>query len=96
MKIALFLKKSKIDESESSIPVLVLHADNKVVMEVEKDYFVNKDINYIALWLLTKHIKEVYVTEINPLVKKLFEKLGVKVRRYEDMERNSILRKYLI
>ncbi len=96
MKIALFLKQSKIDESESSIPVLVLHADNKSVMEVEKDYFVNKDINYIALWLLTKHIKEVYVTEINPLVKKLFEKLGVKVRCYKDMERNSILRKYLI
>ncbi len=96
MRIALFLKDSKIDDCETdSIPIIVLHADSRSVVEVEKDFFIKKDVNYVALWLLTKRIKEVYVTDIDPLVKKLFEKLGVIVGKYEDMDKNSVLRNFI-
>jgi len=96
MRIALLLKDNKIDESYTdTIPIIVLYTDNKSIVEVEKDIIVNKDVNYLALWLLTKRIKEVYVMDIDPLIRKLFEKLGVIVRKYEDIEKNPLLRKFV-
>jgi len=96
MKIALLLKDDKIDESYmDTMPIIVLHTDSQSVVEVEKDLMVKKDINYLALWLLTKKIKEIYVMDIDPLIKKLFEKLGVIVRKYEDMDRNPLLKKFI-
>ncbi|MDR1714844.1 MAG: hypothetical protein ACK5KN_03920 [Dysgonomonas sp.] len=96
MKIALFLKNEIIDEScPDTIPIIVLHIDSKSVMEVEKDIIVKKDVNYVALWLLTNRIKEVYVTDIDPLVKRLFEKLGVAVKRFDDIEKNPLLKQFI-
>lgn len=96
MKIALFLKNEIMDEScPDTIPIIVLHIDSKSVMEVEKDIIVKKDVNYVALWLLTNRIKEVYVTDIDPLVKRLFEKLGVAVKRFDDIEKNPLLKQFI-
>jgi len=96
MKIALLLKDDKIDESYTeTIPIIVLHTDSNSIVEVEKDIIVKKDVNYLALWLLTKRIKEVYVMDIDPLIRKLFEKLGVVVRKYEDIEKNPLLRRFI-
>jgi hypothetical protein len=96
MKIALFLKDDKIDESYmDTIAIIVLHTNNNSVVEVEKDIVVKKDINYLALWLLTKRIKEIYVTDIDSMVKRLFEKLGVTVRKYEEIEKNPVLKEFI-
>lgn len=96
MKIALFLKNDKIDESDiDTIPIIVLHNDSNTVVEIEKDIIVKKDVNYLALWLLTKRIKEVYVMDIDPLIRQLFERLGVVVRKYDDMKKNPLLRKFI-
>lgn len=96
MKIALFLKNDKIDESDiDTIPIIVLHTDSNTVVEIEKDIIVKKDVNYLALWLLTKRIKEVYVMDIDPLIRQLFERLGVVVRKYDDMKKNPLLRKFI-
>lgn len=96
MKIALFLKNDKIDDSDiDTIPIIVLHTDSNTVVEIEKDILVKKDVNYLALWLLTKRIKEVYVMDIDPLIRQLFERLGVVVRKYDDMRKNPLLRKFI-
>lgn len=96
MKIALFLKNDKIDESDiDTISIIVLHTDSNTVVEIEKDIIVKKDVNYLALWLLTKRIKEVYVMDIDPLIRQLFERLGVVVRKYDDMKKNPLLRKFI-
>ncbi len=96
MKIALFLKNDKIDDSDiDTIPIIVLHTDSNTVVEIEKDILVKKDVNYLALWLLTKRIKEVYVMDIDPLIRQLFERLGVIVRKYDDMKKNPLLRKFI-
>ena len=96
MKIALFLKNDKIDDSDiDTIPIIVLHTDSNTVVEIEKDILVKKDVNYLALWLLTKRIKEVYVMDIDPLICQLFERLGVVVRKYDDMKKNPLLRKFI-
>lgn len=96
MKIALFLKEDKIDDIEKdSIPIIVLHTNENSVVEVEKDILVKKDINYMALWLLTKRIKEIYVMDIDSMVKKLFENLGVRVKKYEDIEKNPLLKRFM-
>lgn len=43
MKIALFLKNDKIDESDiDTIPIIVLHTDSNTVVEIEKDIIVKK------------------------------------------------------
>lgn len=96
MKIALFLKNDKIDDSDiDTIPIIVLHTDSNTVVEIEKDIIVKKNVNYLALWLLTKRIKEVYVMDIDPLIRQLFERLGVVVRKYDDMKKNPLLRKFI-
>ncbi len=96
MKIALFLKEDKIDDIEKdSIPIIVLHTNENSVVEVEKDILVKKDINYMALWLLNKRIKEIYVMDIDSMVKRLFENLGVRVKKYEDIERNPLLKRFM-
>lgn len=96
MKIALFLKNDKIDDSDiDTIPIIVLHTDSNTVVEIEKDILVKKDVNYLALWLLTNRIKEVYVMDIDPLIRQLFERLGVVVRKYDDMKKNPLLRKFI-
>ena len=63
--------------------------------DFKKDILVKKDVNYLALWLLTKRIKEVYVMDIDPLIRQLFERLGVVVRKYDDMKKNPLLRKFI-
>ncbi len=96
MKIALFLKRDKIDDVENdSIPIIVLHTNENSVVKVEKDMLVKKDINYMALWLLTKRIKEIYVMDIDLMIKKLFENLGVVVKKYADIERNPLLKRFI-
>ena len=96
MKIALFLKKDKIDDVENdSFPIIVLHTNENSVVEVEKDLLVKKDINYMALWLLTKRIREIYVMDIDLMIKKLFQNLGVIVKKYEDIERNPLLKRFI-
>lgn len=95
MKVALFLNEKVDDSNTNTIPIMILHMDNKSILEVEKDIIVKKDVNYLALWLLTKRIKEIYVTDIGPMTKKLFEKLGVTVRLHKDIERNPLLKKFI-
>ncbi|MFV0538449.1 MAG: hypothetical protein ACK5M3_13940 [Dysgonomonas sp.] len=96
MKIALFLKEDKIDDIETaSIPIIVLHTNENSIVEVEKDILVKKDLNYMAFWLLTKRIKEIYVMDIDSMVKKLFENLGVIVKKYEDIEKNPLLKRFI-
>ena len=89
-------KDDKIDDiQKDTIPIIVLHTNETSIVEVEKEIIVKKDINYMALWLLTKRIKEIYVMDIDPLIKKLFENLGVIVRKYEDIEKNSLLKRFI-
>ena len=96
MKIALLLKDEIIDDPPvDTIPILILHTDHETVVDVEKEFIVKKDINYLALWLLTKRIKEIYVMEIDPMIKKLFEKLGITVRKYDEMIKNPLLKQFI-
>jgi len=96
MKIALFLKDDKLEDMpENTIPIIILHTDNKTVIGVEKDIVVRKDVNYLALWLLTNRIKELYVKDIDPMVKKMFNNLGVTVRKYDEMMKNPLLREFI-
>lgn len=96
MKIALFLKRDKIDDVENdSIPIIVLYTNENSVVKVEKDMLVKKDVNYMALWLLTKRIREIYVMDIDLMIKKLFENLGVVVKKYEDIDKNPLLKRFI-
>ena len=96
MRVALFLKDEKIEGGNPEvIPIIILHLSNNMVVEVEKDIIVKKDASYISLWLLTKHIKEMYVMDIDPTLKQLFEKLGVVVRKHQDIKKNPLLRDFI-
>jgi len=96
MKVALFLKDEMFNESETEvIPIIVLHLTNNAVAEIEKDIIVKRDINYLSLWLLTKQIKEVYVMDIDPVIKRLFENLGVTVRKHNEIMKNPLLKEFL-
>jgi len=97
MRIALFLKDEKIEGSDPEvIPIIILNVANNMVVEVEKDIIVKKDASYISLWLLTKRIKEMYVMDIDPTLKQLFEKLGVVVRKHQDISKNPLLRDFIV
>ncbi len=96
MKVALFLTDEKIESHDmETIPVMILSVNNEVINDVEKDIIVKKDINYLSLWMLTKKIEEIYVMDIDSLIKKLFENLGVKVRIFEDVKGKHYLKSFL-
>lgn len=96
MKTALFLSNDKLDETDiDMMPIVILHIEGKSVKEVEKDLIVKKDINFLSLWLITNKISEVYVMDIAPTIKNLFERLGVKVKRHDEMPNNALLRSIL-
>ena len=96
MKIALFINRERINGTDAdTIPIIILYIDNHSVVEIDKDFIVKKDVNYMALWLLVNKIKELYVIEIDPVVKKIFEKLGVTVRNYKDIEKNPLLKRFV-
>ena len=96
MNIALFMHDEKIDGSDTGImPILILRTSERAVVEVGKEIIVKKDINYLSLWLLTKQIKEIYVQDIDPVIKSLFEKLGITVRRHGDVVKNPLLKEFI-
>lgn len=96
MKIALFLIDEKIEDTETEVmPIIVLRIQGQMIMEVEKEMFVNKDVNFISLWLLTKKITEIYVQDIDSTIKMVFEKLGVVVYRHEDIYKNPLLKEFI-
>lgn len=96
MNIALLLSNKRIDGSDTDMmPIIVLRIDDKKVVEVEKETFVKKNINHLLLWSLTKHIKEIYVQDIDPMIKSLFERLGIAVRKYADIDKNPLLREFV-
>ena len=95
MKIAIFFTNDKIDNHDKeTIPVMILYTNKQVVVDVEKDIIVKKDVNYLALWLLVKKIEEIYVMDIDPLIKKMFEKIGVNVQVFKDINENHYLRTF--
>lgn len=97
MKVALFLKDEKIEKTDIEVlPILILYLGEKKAVEMEKDIIIRKDINYLALWLLNKKIEEIYVADIDPLVRKLFEKLNVTVKKHEEMKKNPMLRTFIL
>ncbi|MFV0417982.1 MAG: hypothetical protein ACK5KT_04500 [Dysgonomonas sp.] len=96
MKVALFMKEEKIEGTyTNTIPIIVLHIDSNSITNVEKDFLIEKDINYLALWLLVNRIRQIYVMDMDTLIKKLFERLGIIVSNYKDMERNPLLRAFM-
>jgi len=95
MKAALFLTDDRIENHElGMIPVMILRIHKESVVEIEKDVIVKKDVNYLSLWLLAKKIDEIYVMGIDPLIKKMFENLGVKIRIFDEIGESHYLRAF--
>lgn len=95
MKIALFLTDDRINNHDvDMIPIMILYTDKKSVVGVDRDFVIKKDVNYLALWLLANKIEELYVMYIDPLTKKLFEKLGVTVHIRNEIKKDHYLKNF--
>lgn len=93
MKTALFLGHEELDYIDiDKMPIIVLHTENKCIKKVEKSIIVKKNINYLSLWLLTNRISEVYVMDIAPPIKELFERIGVVVKKHTEISNNLLLK----
>lgn len=96
MKMALFITGDKVGEDDIGfLSVLILDIKGSCIASVKKDVLKGKSINYLSLWLLTQQIKEVYVMDIAPAVKKMFENIGVVVRSHDDLQKNPLLKSLL-
>lgn len=92
MDIALFIQKEKVPAG--NIAILILHIDNKSTVNVCKEAIVDRDLNYLSMWLLTNKVEEVYIEntkDINTRTKTLFERLGMNVFLYSDIQRHPAL-----
>lgn len=96
MNIALFIHKEKeMMTLDNVIPILVLHIDHNSAISYCKEVAVDRDINYLSLWLLTSKIKEVYMEDIDAKTKRLFEKLGIIVHLCPDIYKCPPLKDFL-
>lgn len=96
MKMALFITDDKVSEADIGfLSVLILDMKDSCIERVRKEVLKKKNINYLSLWLLAQQVKEVYVMDIAPSVRKMFENIGIVVKSHDDLRKNPALYKLL-
>lgn len=97
MKIAIFLSSETMNTLDKNfIQVIIFSVKDQIVVGVEKDFHRLKNLDSLALWLISRTIKEVYVEEVEDYVKAFLLKIDIKVKTFEEMKDNPILKAFII
>lgn len=97
MKIALLLKPKKQKEvTKNANQAVVFNVEGNKVVGVENETLETKDVNYLSFWALTRRVKEIYTPEIDEEAKKLFKKLGISIKNYDELEDNRLFNTFIL
>lgn len=96
MKIAIFLGSEKMNTLDKNfVQAVIFKINDGVIVGVEKDFHVLKNINSLALWLISNEINELYVDKVEEPVKAFFEKIDIKLKNLREIKDNPILKAFI-
>lgn len=96
-KIAMLLRYEKLDSvfDENCVHAMIFELSDDIMIKVENEYLSKKDINYLSLWLIRKGIKEVYVCDTDDRTRDYFKRVGILIKKYDELENKELFDKYL-
>lgn len=96
MKIAIFLGSEKMNTLDKNfVQAVIFKISDGIIVGVDKDFHVLKNINSLALWLISNEINELYVEKVEEPVKVFLENIDIKVKDLKDIKDNPILKAFL-
>lgn len=95
-KIALLLKKNRhSDRHTEEGQIVVFNIEEGQVIGVENQIIRSRDINDLSLWALKKKIKEIYTPEVDEQIRSFFGKMGIHVRKYDELGDNKLFNTFI-
>jgi len=96
-KIAMLLKFEKPDGvfDENYMHAMIFELSDDKIIKVENEYLNKKNANYLSLWLINNEIKEAYVDDVDSKTRDYFKRIGVLIKKYDELKNKERFSKYL-
>jgi len=92
MKIALLFHDEKLKALRvDALSVLIVEMGGDTIENVENHSLYSRDLNYISLWLVIRHIDVIYLHSADGDIRDFFKRINVEVRTFEDLKENPLL-----
>lgn len=98
MKTVVFLNNNSLGciFNQENLKAVIFSLENKKVTGVENEKLINKDINYITLWCLSKSIKEIYIKEVTYDERAIFQKLDINIKTLDELENDYLYNTFIL
>jgi len=81
---------------EGILYAFLFRIENGQIKAIGEELIKTHNINYICLWLITKEVQEIYYDYFADKEKILIQRIGIKIKRTEDIIHNPVLQAMLI
>lgn len=90
MRVAVFLDNEKMNTPETAIICAVIfEIIGDLIIKIDEEFLIKKDINYLSLWLISENIKIIFLDHADNRVISYFEGIGVKIKTLCDLKSNA-------
>ena len=97
MKIALLMRSKMQPKDEEHIGEAVLFdVEHDKVVGVETETLKSKDVKELSFWALTKKVKEIYTPEVDEQVRTFFSKIGINIKRYDELSDDRLFQTFIL
>jgi hypothetical protein len=90
-----FEKLNLLDKSKNIVYASIFDVCDKIIIEVDKEFLILTNYNYLSLWLLSKVVKELYVEKTDEQIKIFLEKIGVQVKTFAEIKDSPIFKAFM-
>lgn len=91
-RIAVFLDNINCRELTKDMrQVFLFEVDEKVVTAIGEEIMMAIDVNYMAIWLLSKSVNTIYIDGVNYEAYQLLERLDIGVRPLTEIRQHPML-----
>lgn len=95
MKIAILLQDDNFIE-ESVVQAYAFTVEDSTVVSIGAELLTVKNLEYLIIWLTAKHIDIVFTDYEDAEVKKVFHKIGIKMKSLKEIKDNPLLNQFLV
>lgn len=97
MKIALLMRNKKQPKNEELLGEAVLFdVEKDKVVGVENETLKPKNVEELSFWALTKRVKEIYIPEVDEQVRTFFRKMGINIKRYDELSDDRLFQTFIL
>jgi len=96
MRFAVFLENINFEHLDPRVRrVFLFEREEEVITAVGEELLTLYDLNYLLLWLLGKNVKQIYVNNIDGMVKWQIEYIDIIVSELKEIKDNPLLQAIL-